>query len=468
MPSPTPQPIVIIGAGPSGLLLAKYLEQNAIPVVVYEADPHPDHRPQGGTLDLHEDTGLLALKETFLLEEARGMMRSEGEAMKVVDKTGKVWLDENVEGEVIGVGQGEWEGEIRGRPEIDRTDLRNLLIRSLSPTTIKWNYKLHSVVPLSPSLYHLNFHDKPPITTSYLVGADGAFSLVRPLLHDILPSYSGISMYELDIPSSNLTSALERYIGKGALMMLDDEKAVMPQMNSGRRCKVYLALKVPVDWQREHPLPDEGKREWLCGLFEGWTKEVKEVIMASEEGSVRQRKIYQYDPEIRWETDKTGVTIMGDAAHVMSPFAGEGVNQALADALLLGQSLVPLFTRPIPSQNKSSLLPFPLSLLPISPSPSTELPPKPKPRPVQPITPTSEELYKALRKFERQMMDRAKVEMQGSRDNMEMFFGEEPAKALAGMLSGFADHSNAGESVFGILGIHATGLLRTIRGLVGL
>ncbi|OCF60435.1 hypothetical protein L486_00068 [Kwoniella mangroviensis CBS 10435] len=258
------QPIVVVGAGPSGLLLAKYLEQNHVPVVVYESDPHAGYRPQGGTLDLHEDTGLLALKETGLLGEARGMMRSEGEAMKVVDKTRKIWLDENVQqdqeqqGPREGRGIGQQDG-IRGRPEIHRTDLRNLLIRSLSPSNIKWDHKIHSIIPLSQTSYQLNFVDKPSTITSYLVGADGAFSLARPLLHDIEPQYSGISMYELDIPPSNLTSHLEAYIGKGALMMLDEGKAVMPQMNSGRKCKVYLALKVPIDWQKLHPLPEDNK-----------------------------------------------------------------------------------------------------------------------------------------------------------------------------------------------------------------
>ncbi|WWD02817.1 hypothetical protein V865_000859 [Kwoniella europaea PYCC6329] len=414
------QPIVIVGAGPSGLLLAKYLEQNHVPVVVYESDPHADYRPQGGTLDLHEDTGLLALKETGLLGEARGMMRSEGEAMKVVDKTGKIWLDENVQEELAtsNVKDVEQDEEVRGRPEIDRTDLRNLLIRSLSPSTIKWDHKIHSILPLSHSSYQLSFVDKPSITTPYLVGADGAFSLVRPLLHDIQPQYSGISMYELDIPPSNLTSHLEGYIGKGALMMLDEGKAVMPQMNSGRRCKVYLALKVPIDWQRLNPLPEIHEREWLCELFEGWTEEVKEIIMASEEGSIKQRKIYQFDPKLRWETDKTGVTVMGDAAHVMSPFAGEGVNQALADALLLGQTLVPLFTTSASNTSHGQ------------------------------VAPTSQELNEALRTFEKQMMDRARVEMQGSKENMDMFFGEEPARHLAEMLSSFG-HGGPASGVMG-------------------
>lgn len=112
-------PIVIIGAGPSGLLLARYLELYRIPVVIYERDSSPTHRPQGGSLDLHDETGLKALKETGLLDEAKSYMRAEGEAMKIVDKGGKIWYDEN--DKVVKTHTGFHEGgPVTGRPEIDR------------------------------------------------------------------------------------------------------------------------------------------------------------------------------------------------------------------------------------------------------------------------------------------------------------------------------------------------------------
>lgn len=112
-------PIVIIGAGPSGLLLARYLELYRIPVVIYERDSSPTHRPQGGSLDLHDETSLKALKETGLLDEAKSYMRAEGEAMKIVDKGGKIWYDEN--DKVVKAHTGFHEGgPVTGRPEIDR------------------------------------------------------------------------------------------------------------------------------------------------------------------------------------------------------------------------------------------------------------------------------------------------------------------------------------------------------------
>lgn len=108
-PPQTIPTVSIIGAGPSGLLLARLLQLNDIPVVVYEREVSADARVQGGTLDLHEDTGLAALKAAKLDAEAERYMRGgEAEAMKIIDKDGKVWYDEN--------GQ----DASRGRPEIDR------------------------------------------------------------------------------------------------------------------------------------------------------------------------------------------------------------------------------------------------------------------------------------------------------------------------------------------------------------
>lgn len=105
--------VTIVGAGPAGLLLARYLQLHHIQCVIYEADPSPTSRNQGGTLDLHEETGLMALRETGLLESARGKMQgAEAEAMKIMDAQGKVWYDENEEASSS--------GESKGRPEIDR------------------------------------------------------------------------------------------------------------------------------------------------------------------------------------------------------------------------------------------------------------------------------------------------------------------------------------------------------------
>jgi len=101
--------VAIVGAGPGGLLLARYLQRNSIPCKIYEQELSEHHRTQGGSLDLHEDSGLLAMKEAGLMEEFLKLSRKDCEQMRIYDNTGKLWLeheppaDHNV-----------------GRPEIDR------------------------------------------------------------------------------------------------------------------------------------------------------------------------------------------------------------------------------------------------------------------------------------------------------------------------------------------------------------
>lgn len=114
-------PVIIIGAGPSGLLLPRFLQLHRIPVVIYERDSSPTHRPQGGSLDLHDSTGLKTLRVTGLLDEASIYMRAEGEVMKIVDKSGKIWYNENDEAKVPMEFQDR--RPVTGRPGIDRYGL---------------------------------------------------------------------------------------------------------------------------------------------------------------------------------------------------------------------------------------------------------------------------------------------------------------------------------------------------------
>ena len=96
--------IAIVGAGLGGLVLARVLQVHGIPFTVYELDVTADARKQGGSLDMHEESGQFALRAAGLYEEFRRLTRPQGDALRVLDKTGKVFINyaaENGEGATV-------------------------------------------------------------------------------------------------------------------------------------------------------------------------------------------------------------------------------------------------------------------------------------------------------------------------------------------------------------------------------
>lgn len=119
-------------------------------------------------------------------------------------------------------------------------------------------------------------------------------------------------MYDLSIPAQSMTPELRDFIGSGSCFILNEGQGLLPQMNSGGRCKVYAALKRPIDWVDKHPLPDGEKRKWIAGMFCEWCDGLAEkLIMAAEEDSVVARRIYGFQPDLKWESGLTGITVIG-------------------------------------------------------------------------------------------------------------------------------------------------------------
>ena len=110
-------------------------EKAGLDIAVFEREASRDGRTQGGTLDLHVESGQWALEQAGLLNEFRAMARPEGQDLRIANKHGKLLWDEISE------------PDVRSRPEIDRPRLRKILLDSLAPETIRWNYNLSSVEP---------------------------------------------------------------------------------------------------------------------------------------------------------------------------------------------------------------------------------------------------------------------------------------------------------------------------------
>ncbi len=320
--------IAIIGAGPGGLTLARILHLAGMATTVFEREAGPLVRPQGGTLDLHEGSGLLALERARLLEPFQQIARYDDQGSRLLDKAGHVLFESS-------------DTSSGNRPEVDRTALRGMLLDALPAGCVHWGSELVEVAVAGQGTWKLVLADGAAGPFDLVVGADGAWSRVRPLLSAYQPQYSGLTFIEFGIDDvDSRHPALSRLVGRGKLQVCGGGKEVIAQRNGNAHVRGYAIFRVPADWaHKRFDFASPGAvRDALLVEFADHAPAITDLLRASNDHFVA-RHIHALPVGHRWE-HRHGLTLLGDAAHLMSPFGGEGVNAAMLDAADLAMRLI--------------------------------------------------------------------------------------------------------------------------------
>lgn len=322
--------IAIVGGGPGGLTLARLLQQNGAAVTVYERDLSRHERVQGGTLDLHDESGLAALRAAGLLEEFKAHYRPGADKLRLTDKHATIVYDEHAEAQTNHFGDAAF------RPEIDRGPLRDILLDSLQAGTVVWNSQLASAKQDGAG-WQLTFRSGATATADIVIGADGANSRIRPLLTPVKPFYSGVMVVEGTVSNSAQNAPrIHELMRGGKLFVLADSKTLVVSSKGDGSLAFYTGCKMAETWARDSGIDFSNAAQvlaWFRQEFAGWDG-IWQELFAHETTRCVPRPQYCMPLDQTWPA-LPNLTLLGDAAHLMPPYAGEGVNMAMLDALEL-------------------------------------------------------------------------------------------------------------------------------------
>ncbi|WP_461449542.1 FAD-dependent oxidoreductase [Mucilaginibacter sp.] len=323
--------IAIIGGGPGGLTLARLLQLKGANVKVYERDLNKDARVQGAPLDMHESSGFIAVREANLLTEFYANVRKGADKKIIVNERAEIFFSDH---------KARAGGFESIRPEIDRGALRKIFLDSLQTETVVWDSQFVSMEKQNDG-WLLFFKNGSSAYADLAIAADGANSRIRPYITNIKSFYSGITMVEINIyDAKKATPRIHKLLNGGKVMAFGNGRCLLGGQKGNGDLGFYASFKPYENWATNSGLDFSDKAqllEWFKKEYSEWSSVWYELFEHTSI-PVIPRPIYCMPLDQTWKS-LPNVTMIGDAAHVMPPFAGEGANMAMLDARELSKHL---------------------------------------------------------------------------------------------------------------------------------
>lgn len=316
--------IAIIGAGPSGLALGLLLSRQGIRPTIYERRGKPtieELAKPSGMLDLHEESGLEAVRECNLWDAFEAATGDCSQETRVIDRDGTVVHSD--------------QGELEYRPEIPRNSLLTMLAENVPEDIMRWNHKINAVQSeqnptTGATEITLDLGENGTATYDFVVGADGAWSRVRRILSDVKPFYSGTQFLTVTARhvSVNYPHLMELH-GSGTLMCLGGGNAILTHRGPQDSIRIYAAVSTSHEnWAEVAGLAgktaSEAKETFLGDdkLFGKWAPQLQDLLATTCDEETKDNPtskaditpLYMFPVDHRWK-HQVGATLIGDAAH---------------------------------------------------------------------------------------------------------------------------------------------------------